>query len=92
MRVKGTAKRELLLQLVSLAYIWMCAQGLRFYRKHPKSRQTKWDGKRQVRTLVHSTFRQGMSWVTIKLAKPAALLRQIASRIDRIHNILWAHV
>ena len=62
MRVEGTAKRELLLQLVSLAYIWMCAQGLKFYRKYPTSRQTKWDGKRQVRTLVHSIFRQGMSW------------------------------
>ena len=92
MRVEGTAKRELLLQLVSLAYIWMCAQGLKFYRKYPTSRQTKWDGKRQVRTLVHSTFRQGMSWVIIQLAKPAALLRQIANKIDRIHNIPWAHV
>ncbi len=33
MRVQGTQKRELLLQLVTLAYIWMSAEGLRFYRK-----------------------------------------------------------
>ena len=33
-----------------------------------------------------------MSWVIIQLAKPAALLRQIANKIDRIHNIPWAHV
>ena len=92
MRVEGTPKRELLFQLVSLAYIWMSAEGLRFYRKKPSSRQTKWDGKRGVNTLVHSAFRQGMGWVMTKLAKPAAVMRQIASRIDRIDRIPWAHV
>lgn len=92
MRVQGTQKRELLLQLVTLAYIWMSAEGLRFYRKNPGRRQTKWDGKRRVRTWVHSVFRQGMGWVMSKLAKPAALLRQIASKINRIDTIPWAHV
>lgn len=92
LRVEGSAKREMMLDLVSLAYIWMSATGVRFYRKHPGSRQTKWDGKRRVTTLVSSVFRQGMGWLMSKLAKPAALLRHVASRIDRIHNITWAHV
>jgi hypothetical protein len=92
MRVEGKPKRELLFQLVSLAFIWMSAEGLRFYRKNPRSRQMKWDGKRKVKTLVHSVFRQGMGWVMGKLAKPAAVLRRIASKIGRIDNIPWAHV
>lgn len=92
MRVEGKPKRELLLQLVTLAYIWMSAEGLRFYRKNPRSRQTKWDGQRKVRTLVYSAFRQGMGWVMAKLAKPAALLRQIASKINQIDKVPWAHV
>lgn len=92
LRVEGTRKRELILEIVTLAYVWMSAEGLRFYRKNPRSRQTKWDGKRKVRTLVHSAFRQGMGWVMSKLAKPAALLRKIVSKIGRIDKIPWAHV
>ena len=91
-RVEGSEKRNLLMLMASIAFIMMAARGAKFYRQHPKSRQTKMDHQRGVVTLVHSVFRTGMSEMMTILAKPRALLRYLATKIPRQKALPWVHV
>lgn len=92
MRVEGTDKRNLLMLMASVAFVMMAARGARFYRQFPKSRQTKMDPQRKVRTLVHSVFRTGMAQMMTILAKPLALLKYLAAKIPRQKSLPWLHV
>ena len=92
MRVEGTDKRNLMMLMASIAFIMMAARGAKFYRKHPRSRQTKVDYQRGVVTLVHSIFRTGMAEMMKILAKPRGLLKYLVTKIPRQKSIPWVHV
>lgn len=92
MRVEGADKRNFLMLMVSIAFIMMAARGNRFYKKFPKSRQTKMDHQRGVVTLVHSVFRTGMAEMMKILAKPRALLKYLVTKIPKRKVLPWVHV
>lgn len=91
-RVEGKYKREVMMQILCLIYLLAIREGLQFYQRYPKARQFKMDYVRQVRTLVHSVFRQGLCILMNKIYSLDKMIPYLDNILDGSKPPEWGHV
>ena len=81
-----------MMQILCLIYLLAIREGLQFYQRYPKARQFKMDYVRQVRTLVHSVFRQGLCILMNKIYSLDKMIPYLDNILDGSKPPEWGHV